>query len=99
MALSDKARAALRSAYASKGAHRGQLLARCPKSDTLAAAAWQGAMTVCNPYQISVGAILFMNEEQRAVYEEVRQHFETIPREFQIMAARDRETLESLGVW
>ncbi len=99
MSLSDTATGALAGAYASRGRHRGQLLARCPKSHTLAAAAWQGAMLVCNPYQVSIGAVLFMTAEQRAILEEVRAHFETLPREYQVLAQRDREALERLGVW
>jgi len=99
MTLSIAGREALKLAYASKGKHRGQLLARCPKSHTLAAAAWQGAMMAVNPYQVSIGAILFMTAEQRALFEEVKAHFESLPREYQIMAQRDREALERLGVW
>jgi hypothetical protein len=97
--LSDAAYAALKGAYATRGKHRGQLLKRCPHSDTMAAAAWQGAMFVCNPYQVSIGACLFMTEAQRAVMEEIRAHFEALPREYQILAQRDREALERLGVW
>lgn len=99
MALSDKAREALQACYATRGKHRGQLLARCPASVTLAAAAWQGAMLVCNPFQASVAAVLFMSADQRAIFEEVKAHFDSLPREYQIMAQRDREALESLGVW
>lgn len=97
--LTDAGREALKGAYATKGKNRGQLLARCPKSDTLAAAAWQGAMMVCNPYMVSIGAILFMSPLQRELFEEVKNHFESLPREYQILAQRDREALESLGVW
>ena len=97
--LSDKAREALREAYATRGKHRGQLLARCPRSDTLASAAWQGAMLVVNPYQASIGAMLFMSAEQRATRDEIVAHFESLPREYQILAQRDREALERLGVW
>lgn len=97
--LSDKGKAALAQAYATKGKHRGQLLARCPRSDTLAAAAWQGAMLVCNPYQASIGALLFMSAEQRAVRDEITAHFEALPRAYQVMAQRDRDALERLGVW
>jgi hypothetical protein len=99
MALSDTARAALAAAYATRGKHRGQLLKRCPRSDTLAAAAWQGAMLVCNPFQVSIGACLFMSAEQKAIRDEVTAHFESLPREYQILAQRDREALERLGVW
>jgi len=97
--LSDKAREALAQAYATRGKHRGQLLARCPKRGTAAAAAWQGAMMSCNPYKTSVAAVLFMTAEQRAIWTEVLAHFDALPHEYRIMAQRDREALERLGVW
>jgi len=97
--LSDIARAALVEAYATRGKHRGQLLAKCPRSDTLAAAAWQGAMMVCNPYRVSIAALIFMTVEQRAIYDEIVAHFEALPREYMIMAQRDRYALERLGAW
>lgn len=97
--LSDIAKQALAGAYATRGPHRGQLLARCPKSSTPAAAAWQAAMLVCNPFQVSIGAVLFMTESQRAIFNEVKVHFEALPRQYQIMAQRDREALEALKVW
>jgi hypothetical protein len=99
MTLSTVAKTALMAAYASKGPNRGQLLARCPKSHTLAAAAWQGAMLACNPYLASVGAMLFMTAEQRAVRDEVLAHFDALPKAYRIMAERNREALEKLGVW
>jgi hypothetical protein len=99
MSLSPKSKAALTLAYATRGPNRGQLLAKCPKSETLAAAAWQGAMLSCNPYKASIGAMLFMNAEQREVRDEVLAHFDALPREYRIMAQRDREALERLGVW
>jgi hypothetical protein len=77
--LSNQAKTALEQAYATRGAHRGQLLARCPRSDTLAAAA--------------------LSAEQRAIMSEVTAHFESLPRAYQIMAQRDRDTLERLGIW
>ena len=97
--LSDKAREALRACYATRGEHRGQLLARCPHSSTLAAAAWQGAMLIVNPYRASIGSILFMTPEQREVRDEIISHFESMPRNYLIMAERNREALENLGVW
>jgi hypothetical protein len=99
MPLSDKSKLALSQAYASRGKHRGQLLANCPRSTTLAAAAWQGAMVVCNPYKASIASIMFMDTTQREVFNEVKAHFDALPREYRIMAQRDREALESLGVW
>jgi len=97
--LTDAAKQELAKAYASKGPHRGQLLKRCPPSHTLAAAAWQGAMIVCNPYQVSIGTVMLMNTLQRELFEEVKAHFESLPLEYRILAQRDRETLELLGVW
>jgi hypothetical protein len=97
--LSDAARAALTLCYATRGAHKGQLLARCPVSSTLAAAAWQGAMMSCNVYKASVAAALFMSAEQKAIWQEVMNHFDAMPHAYRIMAQRDREALEALGVW
>lgn len=97
--LSDTARNALAQCYATRGKHKGQLLARCPRSNTLAAAAWQGAMLSCNPFRASVGACLFMTAEQRAVRDEVLAHFDAMPKAYRIMAERNREALETLGVW
>ena len=97
--LTDKARTALAACYATRGKHKGQLLARCPPSRTLAAAAWQGAMLSVNPFQASIGAMLFMSAEQREVRDEVLAHFDAMPKAYRIMAQRDREALEALGVW
>jgi hypothetical protein len=99
MTLSTLARNALAQAYATKGPHRGRLLARCPRSGTPGAAAWQGAMLACNPHKVSIGALLFMVAEHRAIADEVTRHFEALPHEYRIMAQRDREALERLGVW
>jgi hypothetical protein len=99
MTLSTTAKTALAAAYATRGPNRGQLLAKCPRSETLAAAAWQGAMLSVNPYKASIGAMLFMTAEQRAVRDEVLAHFDALPREYRILAQRDREALEALGVW
>lgn len=97
--LSDTARAALAGAYATRGKHRGQLLAKCPPSHTLAAAAWQGAMLAVNPFKASIGALIFMSAEQKAVRDEITAHFDRLPREYRILAQRDRAALEALGVW
>jgi hypothetical protein len=97
--LSDTAKTALSQCYATRGKHKGQLLSRCPDSRSLAAAAWQGAMLVCNPYRASIGALLFMSAEQRAVRDEIVAHFDALPKAYLVMAERNREALESLGVW
>ncbi len=97
--LSDPAQSALALCFATRGKHKGQLLARCPASHTLAAAAWQGAMLVVNPYKAGIATMLFMTAEQRAIMNEVTAHFEALPKDHMIIADRDREGLEGLGVW
>lgn len=95
--LSEQAAAALADCYATRGKHKGQLKAKCPPSSTHAAAAWQGAMLVCNPYKASVASMLFMSAEQKAIRDEIILYFEdVVARRLQ---DRDRAVLERLGVW
>jgi len=97
--LSDKAKEALTLAYATRGKNKGQLLARAPASNTLAYAAWQGAVLSCNPYLASIGGMLFMTAEQKEIREEVTAFFDALPRSERIAAERNRSALEKLGVW
>jgi hypothetical protein len=99
MNLSDTARVALAQCFATRGKHKGQLLARCPRSDSMAAAAWQGAMSIVNPYKLGIGVLMFMTQEQRTVYNEIAGHFARMPKDHAILADRDREALEAWGVW
>lgn len=99
MILSEAANAALGKCYATRGKHKGRLLAQCPRSSTLEAAAWQAAMLVCNPYKCGIATMLFMNDEQRAVHKEVLAFFEQLPRATIVASDRDRLVLESLRVW
>jgi len=99
MALSEAAKEALGACYATRGKHKGQLLAKCPPSTTMAAAAWQGAMFECNIYKASIGAVIFMSPEQKAVFKEVTDFFHTLPKSIMTAQQRDRKTLEGLGVW
>jgi hypothetical protein len=97
--LSDKAKEALRGAYATRGKHKGQLLARAPQSQTLAYAAWQGAMLSVNPFLASIAGIMFMSAEQKEIWKEVSEFFDALPRSERINAQRDRKALEAWGVW
>lgn len=97
--LSTNAVNALMQAIAQKGKHKGKLLARCPRMNTDAAAAWQGAMLVVNPYKVSVGRLMFMSQEQRSLMNEVTAWFERIPRDHMLASDRDRKILSKLGVW
>lgn len=98
-ALSPAAATALAACYARRGAHKGQLLARCPTMGTLACAAWQGAMLAVNPYRASIGSLMLMSPEQKSIAHEVTTFFEALPRDQQIAAERNRSALEALGVW
>jgi hypothetical protein len=95
--LSDAAMSALAACYATRGKHKGKLLAKCPPSQTLAAAAWQGATLSCNPYKASIASMLFMTPEQRAIRDEVLAYFDDV--KARRLDDRDRAALERLGVW
>jgi hypothetical protein len=97
--LSDTAAQALRDALVKKGQRKSRLLAQAPPSNTLAYAAWQGAMLACTPYKASLAALLFMTPEQRAVHKEIVAFFDVLPRDLRIAMDRDRQNLEALGVW
>jgi len=97
--ISDAAALALKACVATRGKHKGRLLARCPPSHTLAAAAWQGAVLSVNPYKASICSMIFMTEEQRAIRNEVLAIFDAIPRKSASGFDRDRAALERLGVW
>ena len=96
--ISDKAAKALYGAIAHKGKSKGLLLAKAPPMQSLENAAWQAAQAFANPYKVSFMALVFMTDEQRAIYDELTAAFEGIP---SLMATldRDRVALETLGVW
>lgn len=97
--LSHTAAAALALATSSRGANKGRLLSKAPPSNTLAYAAWQGAMLAVNPYKASIAGALFLSPEQRAVRDEVLAYFDAMPKHQRIQMDKDRAGLERLGVW
>ena len=96
MVISDKAALALRDAVAARGKHKGLLLAKAPKSNTLAYAAWQAAQISCNPFKASVMGISLLSEEQYEIYNEIRNVFEALGIK---SLDRDRNALTRLRVW
>ena len=96
MVISDAAARALQSAVTSKGRNKGLLLAKAPPANTLAYAAWQAAQMCCNPYKVSIAGMMFMSDEQRAVYDEILAVFEGLNIK---SLDRDRNALERLGAW
>lgn len=100
MQISDNASRALYGAACHKGPNKGRLLKNAPR-DRLARAAWFGAQSVCNPFKLSIPALLFMGDEEKAIYQEVESLFESMkaagwrPE----LLDSDRATLERLGAW
>jgi len=100
MVISDKAGQALYKACYKNGPHKGRLLKNAPR-DPMARAAWYGAQSVCNPYKLSIGALLFMPPEERAIYNEVEKLFDDLKAAGMRPEGldRDRYNLELLGAW
>ena len=99
MKLSTTAELALAGAKATRGPHKGKLLSKAPASNTLACAAWQGAMLSVNPFKASIASMIFMNAEQKQVCAEVQAHFDAMPKRDRVTFDKDRQGLERLGVW
>jgi hypothetical protein len=97
--LSPAAAAALAAAMSTRGPNKGKLLRSAPPSNTLAYAAWQGAMLAVNPFKASIAGMMFMSEEQRAIRAEIERHFDRMPKAARIAFDKDRAGLERLGVW
>ena len=97
--LSNEARDALAAALVTKGQNKGRLLRNAPPSTTMAFAAWQGAMIVVNPFKASIAALMFMDDQQMLVRDEVEAHFRAMTKAERIAFDKDRQGLERLGVW
>lgn len=100
MVISDEAGRALYGACYKTGPHKGRLLKNAPR-DKLAKAAWYGAQSVCNPYKLSIAALMFMGDEERAIYREVEKLFDDMKANgWRIEGLdRDRYVLETIGAW
>jgi hypothetical protein len=101
MTISDKAALALQGATIKQGKNKGLLLKNAPK-DPLAKAAWYGAQMVCNPFKVSISALMFMSEEERAIYREIEALMEKWKAQTHgaiVLFDQDRAALERLGAW
>lgn len=101
MIISDAASHALYGATIKRGKDKGLLLKTAPK-DQLAKAAWYGAQMVCNPYKVSISAIIFFTEKQTAIYQEIITIFDELTKTTKgaiVSLDKDRATLERLRVW
>jgi hypothetical protein len=101
--LSETAQNALEAAMVQRGKRKGLLLSSAPKSGTLASAAWQAAMLNVNPFKVSIVAQMFFTPEQRAVYTEVMDCWDSLPPKVKAVLQygldKDRRVLEDLGAW
>jgi len=94
--LRDACIAAITAAQVSRGKRKGMLLARCPRSDTDAAAAWQALVGHANPYKMGIATIMFFSDRQRAIYRAIDKACEG--RDLRALD-RDRVALELMGAW
>jgi hypothetical protein len=97
MQMEQKTMDAILNCFATRGKGKGYLLAKCPKSGTPEAAAWQGLALAWNPYKASIFAIMIMSDENHAIHKQALAWAES---NMQLRGLdRDRLALESLGVW
>lgn len=97
--ISEKASEAMRQAVCQRGKNKGTLLARAPQANTAGNAAWQAVAMHYNPYKVSIGAFMFMSAENRAIYDEWINIFETLDPNAIANIDRDRVVLQGLGIW
>ncbi len=70
--------AAHREAVCQSGPRKGKLKSKCPPMGTLAAAYWQGAMLVMNPFKVSVGQMIFFTPEQDLLFRIAKEETEKL---------------------
>lgn len=91
--------AAKAEAFSTRGPNKGKLKAKCPPMGSDAAAFWQAAMLICNPFKVGMCHLMFMDAEQRAFFEECRDWCEQQHSSWKLNADKDRSNLSKLGVW
>jgi hypothetical protein len=69
--LDDDVRAALLSAVSTRGKWQGFVLANAPASGKrpVAYAAWQALMMELAPSRVSIGGLMFLSDEQKAMFD------------------------------
>lgn len=99
LAVCQEAKDALLAALATRGARKGFLLSKAPPSHTMANVAWQAAQLSCNPFKVSIGALIFFTPEQRKLQNEITEALDALPKGRRLALDKDRLQLERLGVW
>ena len=90
----DRIHAAIEGARVSRGKNKGMLKKSKPKGD--AGAAWLAMMLHANPYKVGVTSVVMMTNGERWIFDQVSKAIEGAPTGG---LDRDRDALESLGVW
>jgi hypothetical protein len=100
MVISDKASQAIYGACVTRGKAKG-LLKRNPPKDRFARAAWYGAQSVCNPFKLSISALMFMPDDEREIYRETEKIFDWLKAQGAsvVLLDQDRLALERMGAW
>ena len=87
--LKDICIAAIKTATATRGQHKGRLKSKCPPMGSDGAAAWQAIIGHSNQYKLGMGHIMFFTDRQRAIYNAIDK----------ALMDRDRVALDTLGVF
>ena len=70
--------AAIDDAQVSRGKRNGMLKAKCPRSDSDGAAAWQAITLEANPYKAGIYTIAMFTDRQRAIFDAVGKAIEDL---------------------
>ncbi len=85
--------------FATRGKYRGWLKNRKP-SDESVSAVWLAIIGNANPHKLNVGAILFLSEDSRELYNRLDNFFTTkIVRQAISRLDRDRVLITLMGGW
>lgn len=90
----DRIHAAIEGARVSRGPRKGQLKASKPSGD--AGAAWLAMMMHANPHKVPPFALMTLTREEVWIFDQITQALQGSPTSG---LDRDRDALESLGVW
>lgn len=91
--LTEQDKEHIKSAFGVRGQYAGYLTKNKPNNNKkpMAAAAWLAMQP--NGYKISIGAIMFLSDEQKALYDKLDKF------KYPAWLDRDKEILSNLGVW
>ena len=70
--LHEKVRQGIKDALVSRGKRKNLLKAKCPPMNTAGAAVWQAIQSYSNVYKVGFGHLMFMDAENREIYDYIR---------------------------